>query len=137
LTVGGNANLQGGQLRFWIGEWSDPDGEGPLGPLYSFYYYNAKALAVADGWNLRSVKVTPDDGAWTEISDNQDKSAADLFVNPQQWGIGLVGATAAPTGLLGFDEFATIVPEPGTLALAALAALAWLQRPRPGRRPRR
>ena len=49
--------------------------------------------------------------------------------DPNQWGFGIFGGTSAPSGHLGFDNFRSI-PEPATMALIGLGAVALLRRRR-------
>jgi len=47
LRDGGGLGLDGGLLRFWIGEYDDPDGPGPNNAVLAFYYPRRPRARVA------------------------------------------------------------------------------------------
>ena len=121
--------LGGGDLCFWVGEWIDEDGPGGDDADLSFFYLDYPLTAGSD-WTVNVFDVRYSD--WVTIIDTQGKTAEDLLVSPQQWGIGIFGGTTAPSGMLGFDNLSVTVPEPGIWCL--LAGLLLMAR---GRRSRR
>lgn len=123
-------NLAGGQLQFWIGdEWNDTQ------QAWFTYYAFATPLNPGLGtWTDNTLRLTADPADWLLIGDNQGKSLADLLGGPVvEYGFRIIGGTAAPQGILGFDNFA-LVPEPASLVLLGLGlgAIVLVRRSRIG-----
>lgn len=126
LKDGGGLDLKGGTLRFWIGDYDDPDGAGGAPPILSFYSFD-QALVYGDtDWVVNSIDVRT--GDWLAINGLNAKPASALLSNPGQWGFGLFGAGDDPSGTLALDNFN--VPAPAPLALVALgiAGLGMMRR---------
>lgn len=125
LRDGGGLNLDGGTLRFWIGEYSDPDGQGPTAPSYSFFYLDHALSYGAQGWETNTIDTRAH--SWVDFGSQGGRPVGDLLSNPQQWGIGLFGAGSDPGGILALDNF---VPSPAPLVLIALGltGLGWMRR---------
>lgn len=65
-----------------------------------------------------------DDADWGRIASNDPGTTpSDLFHHSQQWSFVVYPASATPTGTIAFDSF-RIIPEPMTLSLLAMGALA-------------
>ncbi|MGD9126367.1 MAG: PEP-CTERM sorting domain-containing protein [Planctomycetia bacterium] len=114
-------SLGEGELYFWVGEWYDPDGPGGADPDLSFFYLD-DPLSVETTWTSNILNVN--NGNWVTMIDTQGKTAQDLFADPQQWGFGILGGTAAPSGDLAFDSLrVSMVPEPATWCLLLFGGL--------------
>ena len=113
--------LNGGTLHFFVGEWLSESN-------YVFYRRNATVAVGTNDWNAFSVFVAGADADWTLVDQvGNTKNPTDLYSNPQQYGFVVSGSSSQPSGDLAFDSFA-VVPEPGSLALAAGGAIlfaAW------------
>ena len=117
LKDGGGLDLEGGTLRFWIGDY-DTTGGGD--PVLSFYYFD-QALVYGDiDWVVNTIDV--DGGHWVAINGLNTKPVSALLANPGQWGFGLFAATADPSGTLALDDFSA--PVPHSLALLGLGLVA-------------
>jgi len=125
-TVPGGVDLKGGTIHFWIGEWLPAPQPGDPN-LMSFFIFDTE-LSWGDDWTQNQIVINEKD--WTTLVDNQGKSAAQLFDNPQQWGFGILGGTGDPTGVLGFDAFESAVPEPTAMTLLVLGSAVLIRRRR-------
>ncbi len=96
------ANLGGGTLSLWIGRWNAPDN-------YAFYRYARENFDPGtNGWKRSIITVEGNPSDWKWIPELQQPpqgapSVTELLADPQQWGIGLFGATGPLSGNLGFD----------------------------------
>jgi hypothetical protein len=111
-------DLGGAPVTFWLGEWVDPDGEtGPTPAQVSFFYLDIGVTPGVDAWADLLIDIDPA-GPWVTLTNNQPKTAADLLVNPQQWGLGIFGGSAPPTGVLALDNL-RFAPRPANVPLPA------------------
>jgi hypothetical protein len=127
-TLTGDADLQGGSLHFWIGQFRDPDGPGGDDPFLTFFQYN-DPVKITGTWSPTRQVMRSDPGRWTEVVNDDNLDPVDLFTEPQQWGFGIFGASGAPSGVLGFDSFAN-TPEPTAAILLVLGVLLVVNRRR-------
>jgi len=128
LKDGGGLDLGGGTLRFWIGDFDDPNGPNPPAATYSFFYLDLPLAYGTAGWVTNSIDTTA--YSWVQFANQNGRPVGDLLSDPQQWGIGLFGAADTPGGTLALDNF---IPSPAPLALIALglAGLGWTRRRAP------
>ena len=96
----GTADLQGGSLRFFVGEWDAGSSTN------TFWIYRTPLdTATAGAWRTRHLQLTAVEGDWDVRGDAPHRALADVLIRPQQWGFVIVGGVrAAPQGLLGFDS---------------------------------
>jgi len=125
LSAGGlTVSLGGGTLHYFIGEWLVT---GPDPGDYSAVFYRTKASLTlnAAGWDVPSAISVAQDADW-ELMFSKDslKKATDLFLNPQQYGLVVVGGTMAPSGDLLVDNFG-VIPEPVAGGGAAFGLALW------------
>ncbi len=110
LNAAAGLNLQGGALRFFVGEEDDGRGDS------RFYYTNATiSLGAADTWTTRSLALSTLDTDWTGVG-ALAVGLDELLQHPQQWGFVLANALQAPVGTLGIDSV-QVARRPFTLTL--------------------
>lgn len=123
LSAGGlSVSLGGGRVYYFIGEWN---ANGP-GPDDAIFYRTKAALTINPlDWNVPSPVYAGSDLEWELIfSVNSSKKASELFTNPQQYGLVVIGAAGAMSGNLFVDNFG-VIPEPAGAAWAALGLGLW------------
>ena len=96
------ADLGGGTLRFFVGEWNRANN-------YAFYVFKPAHFEVGDGqWTRSTVTIVPDSAYWDAFvpaqPDGPLSSLPNILRSPQQWGVVIVGAGQPPTHYLGFDD---------------------------------
>lgn len=103
LAGGMTADLRGGSLRFFVGQWNSDQEHG-------FYAFGKARFEVAAGGWIRSTVTVNDRAAdWLLLVAPEGQGSRtipleSLLPNPQQWGFVVVGATGEPTAWLGFDN---------------------------------
>ena len=110
------ANLEGGAVALFIGQFTTQQD-------HVFFYHDTFATINSNSWDTKTT-IDVRTGNWIEIVRGaaNTQQPEDLYADPEQYGITLLGQTASPSGLLGFDEFANI-PEPATIMLIGLGTL--------------
>jgi hypothetical protein len=98
------ANLNGGSLRFFVGTFETAN-------RYAFFVFKAQSFDIGTGeWTTSTIQVTSDEAAWDRFVPSQPDGPLPVLQKvldyPQQWGFCIDGATAQPTGWLGFDNLA-------------------------------
>lgn len=115
------ADLDGGELYFFIGDWSGPAN-------YSFFYNTNSLTLGANSWDvLHSIAIGENDNWGTIAQVGNTQTPDDLFNNPQQYGFVIYNAdgnNGKPSGQLGLDNFA-VVPEPFSASLLGAGLLAF------------
>jgi hypothetical protein len=108
-----SGDLNGADIRFWIGEWTDDDN-------YGFYAFNASFTTGTD-WTLNSIETNGSD--WeTIVTLGNAPSVAGLLTNPEQWGFAVYGSQYAFPLEIRIDWLrngTSAVPLPATLLLLA------------------
>lgn len=99
------ADLKGGMLGFWVGRWTSETN-------HTFYRYLREPLLMGTGgWTGSRLTLTSHPVDWQLLSGvGPDRAAplAEILADPQQWGIGLFGASTTPAGVLGFDRLSVV-----------------------------
>jgi len=126
LRDGGGLGLGGGLLRFWIGEYDDPDGAGGDAAILAFYYYDRVLTYGAADWVVNAIDTAG--GQWVEFANQGGRPVANLLTHPQQWGFGLFGGGDNLTGTLALDNYGVPVPAPLPLIALGLAGLGLARR---------
>jgi hypothetical protein len=93
------ADLGGGRLRFWVGEWNAETN-------YAFYIFKDAAFQVTAGWIASTIQLNPNEAAWERHgpASGSVPTLGKVLADPQQWGIAIVGGSGPPAGWLGFDD---------------------------------
>jgi hypothetical protein len=119
-------DLNGADIRFWIGQWVDDDN-------YGFYAF-ATSLATGTDWTLNNIETNGSD--WEKIvTKGNAPTVSDLMTNPEQWGFAIYGSQYALPMSLDLDWIRIgqqAVPLPATLLLLAPGLLLLRQRRRDG-----